>query len=259
MSLIRGFMSRGRYTFTLEEAVDALKVNNIAARATLRRLKAKKLLTTPARGFYVIIPPEYEPLGCLPAEQFISELMKYFGSTYYVGLLSAAEFFGAAHQKPQEFQVVTSHNRKMITCGEVTIRFVARKRIDMVPTISLKTPRGFIQVSTPEATAFDLLLYPEYAGGLSNVATVLSELSEKMNPKKLREAALSVPTVSSVQRTGFLFDRVLKMKQFASPLETLVRKKGKAIIPLVAAGVRSGVKIDHKWNIFVNEKIEPDV
>lgn len=251
-------MSRGRYTFTLEEAVRALKVSNIAARAALRRLKDKKLIATPARGFYVIVTPEYERLGCLPADQFISELMKYFGAPYYVGILSAAELHGAAHQKPQEFQVITSRNRKLITCGRVTVRFIARKLIDKVTTVSLKTPRGFIQVSTPEATAFDLLLYPEYSGGLSNIATVLSELSEKMDAKKLRQAVIAVPNISSVQRIGFLFDRVLKKERFAESLESVVRQKGKATIPLVAAGARGGVKIDHKWNIFVNEKIEPE-
>jgi hypothetical protein len=30
---------------------------------------------------------------------------------YYVGLLSAAAIWGASHQKPQEFQVVTTRQR----------------------------------------------------------------------------------------------------------------------------------------------------
>jgi predicted transcriptional regulator of viral defense system len=258
-SYVRGLMARGQYTFTLEDATKTLKIGRVATRAALRRLRDKKVVVSPARAFYVIVPPEYERLGCLPAEQFISELMSFFREPYYVGLLSAAELHGAAHQKPQEFQVVTTRNRKMILGGRVTIRFIAKKWIDNVPTMPIKTPRGFIQVSTPEATALDLLLYPEHVGGLSNAATVLSELSEKMDPKKLKEAASIVPNISSIQRAGFLFDRVLRKARLAEPLEAAVRKRGKAIIPLLASGTRKGVMIDPKWKLFVNEKVEPDV
>ena len=258
-SYVRELMSRGRYTFTLEEATSVLKVSKIAARASFRRLKAKGFIAMPIRGFCVVVPPEYTTLSCLPADQFIAELMHFLKAPYYIGLLSAAELHGAAHQKPQEFQVITSHNRKMIVCGRVTIRFVARKDIEKVPTVSMNTPRGYIQVSTPEATAFDLLLYPEYAGGLSNVATVLSELCEKITPIKLRQAVVYVPNISSIQRAGFIFDRILKKKELANSLEKVVRKKGKAIVPLMASGVRKGVEIDRKWNLFVNEKVDPDV
>lgn len=255
---MRELLSRGRFTFTLPDAINALKVSNVAARAALRRLEEKGFLANPARGFYVIVPPEYGTLGCLPADQFISDLMKFFGEPYYVGLLSAAEIHGAAHQKPQEFQVIVRRNRKMITCGRITIRFIARKIIN-VRTVSIKTPRGFIQVSTPEATVFDLLLYPDHAGGLGNVATVLSELSEKTNPNKLKVAVGSVPNISAIQRTGYIFDRILRKQQFSKPLEKIVKKKAKAIIPLVASGARKNVKIDPKWNIYINEKIEPDL
>ena len=42
----------------------------------------------------------------------------------------------------------------------------------------VKTVTGSIRVSTPEATALDLLRYVAAAGYLSNVATVLHELAE---------------------------------------------------------------------------------
>lgn len=256
---IRRLMAKGRYTFTLEEATVALQVSKIAVRATLRRLKKKGFLATPARGFYVIIPPEYETIGCLPADQLIADLMSHFGEKYYIGLLSAAELFGAAHQKPQEFQVIVSHNRKMVTCGKVVIRFVARKDLNAVPTVQVKTRRGYAQVSTPEATTFDLMTYSEYAGGMSNVATVLSELCEKLDPNKLKEIALQAPNISSIQRVGYVFDRILEEERFANPLQKVVKKRAKAIIPLVASGSRKGVPIDYKWNLFINEKVEPDL
>jgi hypothetical protein len=53
----------------------------------------------------------------------------------------------------------------------------------------LNTPRGTITVSTPEATALDLVDYQHHAGGLSQVTTVLAELAEKINDEKLAVAA----------------------------------------------------------------------
>lgn len=50
-----------------------------------------------------------------------------------------------------------------------------------------------MQVATPETTAFDLVRFPAAAGYWSNIATVLSELAEKLDPEPLaaRAAACS--------------------------------------------------------------------
>ena len=83
--------ARGRYHFTTQEAQQALQVSVPATRAALRRLRAHGEIADPYRGFHVIVPPEYRKLGCLPAEQFVPQLMEYLREYYYVALLSAAE------------------------------------------------------------------------------------------------------------------------------------------------------------------------
>src|SRR5262245_58700523 len=103
--------SRGRYHFTTEDARKALRVSVPAVRAALRRLKGHGELADPHRGFHVIVPPEYRRLGCLPPEQFVPQLMEHLGEPYYVALLSAAEIHGAAHHRPQCFQVMVARNR----------------------------------------------------------------------------------------------------------------------------------------------------
>src|SRR5216684_2410755 len=98
------------------------------ARLALNRLAKQKLIASPARGFYVILPPEYGALGCLPADQFIPALMKRLNLSYYTALLSAAQYHGAGHQRPQQFQVFVARNRRPIQCGAVRVAFMARKR-----------------------------------------------------------------------------------------------------------------------------------
>jgi len=229
----RELVAEGRYFFTSKEAILALKKSSVAVRASLRRFKAKGLIASPVRGFNIIIPPEYQSLGCLPPEQFIPSLMSFLGKPYYVGLLTAAQFYGASHQQPQEFQVVTSKNRKRIMCGKLNIHFIAKSFVKDIPTVSIKTPRGYLFISSPEMTMFDLILYPHYAGGLSNVTTVLEGLLEKMNPQKLVQTAKFMPDISTIQRLGFLLDKILKKKNFALPLLSIVKKKERAFIPLV--------------------------
>jgi hypothetical protein len=115
--LYRALASRGRYQFSSEEARKALGVSEAAAKLALNRLARRGLIASPARGFYVIVLPEYHRLGCLPAEQFIPSLMQRQGLDYYAGPLSAAQFHGAAHQRPQEFRVMLTKARRPIHCG----------------------------------------------------------------------------------------------------------------------------------------------
>src|SRR5207253_1132092 len=75
-------------------------------------------------------------------------------------------------------------------------------------TIGVKTPTGEMRVSTPEATALDLVRYPEHCGGLSNVATVLQELAERLDGGELVRIAEADGEVAYAQRLGYLLDRV---------------------------------------------------
>jgi hypothetical protein len=54
--------------------------------------------------------------------------------------------------------------------------------------------------STPEGTALELVGYPNRAGGLDNVATVLSELSEEMVAERLY--VLALPRLAGIRGIG---------------------------------------------------------
>lgn len=93
---VSGLAANGRYDFTSREAQSALGVSADAAKLALNRLEKKKLIASPARGFYVSVPPEYRSRGYLPAGQFIPALMKRLNLPYYAGLLSAVQYRGAS-------------------------------------------------------------------------------------------------------------------------------------------------------------------
>lgn len=253
---IQDLASRGRYHFTSTDALEAMGGQPAAVRAQLRRLKQQGLLAEPARSFHVIVPPEYRRLGCLPAEQFIDQLMSVWSEPYYVALLSAAERHGAAHQRPQACQVMVRKSRAALACGQVRVVFSARGDLEKMPVTQVNTPRGVLRYSAPEVTALELVGYPDHAGGLSNVATVLSELAEVLNAGKLLAAA-SLSPVSWSQRLGYLLE-VVGHGTLAGALAPYVHEHARSFTPLRRAASTSGASRDRSWMLIVNSEVEAD-
>jgi len=254
---ISGLAAAGRHHFVSSEARAALGVTADAAKLALRRLAKQGLIATPARGFYVILPPEYRSLGCLPAEQFIPALMKERGRSYYTGLLTAAQYHGAAHQRPQAFQVFVDRTCRSLVCGMVQVVFMVRKRLQEVSVQHLNTPRGTLRVSTPEATALDLVGYQEQAGGLNQVATVLSELAERLRADKLPAAADAAP-VAWAQRLGYLLEQVGAPEK-AAELERYVRTHAQQSTALLPGASHEDSQRNAAWRLHVNAFVEPEL
>lgn len=254
---ISGLAARGRYDLAPREVQSALGVSAPAVKLALNRLARQKLIASPTRGFWVIVPPEYRSLGCLPADQFIPALMERLKLPYYVGLLSAAQYHGAAHQRPQAFQVFLAKNRRPIACGTVRVVFLARKRVADVPVQNFNTPRGALLVSSPEATALDLVGYADHAGGLNQVATVLSELVERIDPEKLVAAARTAP-VPWGQRLGYLLEH-LGFEEKAGALKEYVRGHAKKSTVLLPKAPHKRSQRNKGWKLYVNTKVEREL
>jgi predicted transcriptional regulator of viral defense system len=113
----------------------------------------------------------------------------------------------SASSAPASFYRVPRPRRKGVRCGAVQVAFVARKRLKSVQVEKFNTPRGTVQVSTAKATALDLAGYPRHAGGFDQVATILSELAEKIDGERLVAAAKTGP-LPWAQRLGYLLELV---------------------------------------------------
>ena len=247
----------GKNHFVSADARKALNVSENATKLALNRLIKHKLIAQPARGFYVIVPPEYRTLECLPPDQFIPDLMKKLDQPYYVGLLSAAQYYGAAHHSPQEFQVLLEKPRRPIHCGRVRVSFIVRKHLQKQPVQRFNTFRGTILVSIPEATAIDLIGYCHRVGGLDHVATVLFELVEQIDPQKLVDVAQNVP-ITWVQRLGYLIELVDASNK-ANLLRDYVNKNARQTVPLLPGASRENSPRDTRWRLFVNAEVIPDI
>ena len=212
-SALSGYISRllssGRTIFTAAEAEQALDIGHGAFLDAAERLQRRKALLNLRQGFYVVVPPQYASWGAPPPAWYIDPLMRREGQAYYAGLLKAAELHGATHQSVMEFQVVAGKRLPKIRAGRSLLVFYFRKDIDAVTAgiEDRKTDTGSMKISSAALTALDLLRYPQAAGGMDNVATVLSDLGNKIDPEQL--AALSVQVERPVaQRLGYLLEQL---------------------------------------------------
>lgn len=255
--LVDAHQARGRYILTRDEALRALGVSEEALKKAVQRLVAKRRLAVPRRGFFVIVPVEYREAGAPPPSWFIAELMKFSAQPYYVGLLSAAALHGAAHQQPQEFQVVTNEQLRPAIAGRARIRFFRKRRIERTPVVDMKTETGVMRVSSPEATALDLLRYVESAGHLGSVATVLAELAERLDAARLAQVAKTEGDVSSAQRLGHLLE-LAGAGAIAAPLAAWIADRRPRFVPLRPDRPWRRAARDARWRVRVNEKVEAE-
>jgi len=163
---------------------------------------------------------------------------------------------GAAHHRPQRFQVMARKSIRPITCGEVRVEFAIRKDLEKVPVVEMNTPRGTMLVSSPETTALELVGYADHCGGFSNVAAVLAELAEVMAPSKLLAGAQLCPIVWS-QRLGYLLEKV-NHTELSNVLAGHVRERVASYAPLVRAKSMAGAPRAKTWNLAINTNVEVD-
>jgi predicted transcriptional regulator of viral defense system len=252
----------GRYTFSKEDVREAFPsmtshaIDNAVARAV-----SKKRVFSPCRGFYVVVPEEYRLWKAVPQEVYLDRMMQYLQRKYYVSLLSAAERHGAAHQAPMGFQVMIEPPVLRDKEREgYAIRYAERREIPMTYVQRLEVPAGWLNISGPELTAVDLVAYQEHIGGLTRAATVLEELSLKLDFTKLDASFLKVASAPVFQRLGYLLDRVLEEEVIADGLLALMKSGGMKMkaVPLRLGASVDDAEVDKKWKVVVNQEIEID-
>lgn len=257
---VKDLQKRGRLTFSRQEVAQQFSSKTeISVRNMLSRLVKKSVIVSIWKGFYVIVPLKYAARSIVPPELYLDDLMKFLNRPYYVGLLNAAVYYGAAHQQPQTLSVLTCNpairdsNKK----GN-RISFFVKKEIRLSLIRSFKTETGYLQVSTPELTAADLISYQKEVGGLNRVSTVLNELSDYMNFKNVKSDFFKNNPVSTIQRLGFLLEEILQKPDLSNDLFVKARENRCKFqkIPLKHGNSFENENVNRRWKVSVNELIE---
>ena len=254
---------QGIICFLKKDIRSHLEISDSALSISLRRQAIKGRVIRIHRDFYVIIPVEYQDAGSPPADWFINQLMEYLGAKYYVGLLSAASLHGAAHQQPMHFQVMSEGlSFREIRTGRVNIRFFTKHHIPDIGIEKKKTIAGYINISCPELTIYDLVRYPSASGQLNNIATIIEELSDNLNARLLVDIAKASMSERGEmiywQRLGYILDFVGAEKK-ADQLAQWVQSRKASFGYLVRSGDEETVNRNDRWNLYINTELETDI
>ena len=227
----------------------------------LYRLCSNKTIASVYRGFYVIIPVQYVLRGSVPATYYIDQLMAYLSKPYYVCMLSAAELLGAAHQRPQQFSLMTTFpKRRVISTRNVIIDWYYREGLPEDALITKNTETGTIRISNPLLTAADLVQYQQHVGGLSRIATILEELSEQINIKSQFASLASFVKKVTWQRLGYILEHVVEENELADELYEQIRNLPGSLMymPLSTSAEDNTSERNSRWKININVQIEKD-
>lgn len=254
--------SSGKNCFSFSEVLERFPTQNPdSLKRSLTRLVSKRRICSVWKGFYVIVPVEYQAKGIVPIVYYIDQLMKFLGRDYYISLLSAAEFYGAAHQRPMEFSVVTTPPSLRSTLKKGNkINFNNKSILLKQYTEQRKTSTSYVVISSPELTATDLIQFEKTIGGLNRASTALSELAESCYFKKLKADFFEYVPMPVIQRLGYLLDEELDFKKQADDLFLMTKKVGCSFrkTPLKNRKGITNCPVNEKWKVIVNEQIEID-
>lgn len=243
-------LSSGVNTFTLAEATQLLERTGDAVRKGLERLTRKRLIFSPARGFYVVVPPHFRRQGTVPAAHFIDAMMQALGRRYYVSLVSAAELHGAVKPAASEpFQVMVDRHVTDRGLGTTELWFYKSSHAAYdIGVQQYEGPTGSLRLASRALTAVDLVQHANDCGGIDYVTALLDALSPLRIPK-LAEIA-GTRDLSTARRLGYLLSR-LEPELRLGPFQELADLHRRTPTDLVAGGPRRG-RVDPHWNVRVN-------
>ena len=259
---IEELQKKGATIFRLTDVIEAFpELKSDTIRRSLTRQTQKRKVCSVWNGVYVIIPIEYQNKGIVPVVFYIDQLMSFLGRDYYIALLNAAAFYGAAHQRPQEYTIVTTPPSLRTSKREgIRINFINKSATPKELMEQRKTQTGYVKISSAELTAADLVQYEKGTGGLNRAATVLNELAESLKFKGVSQSFFEYVPLPVIQRLGYLLDMELGYSELADDLLAEIRKYPFRFrkTPLKYKKKTDGCAINEKWKVIVNESIEID-
>ena len=221
---VRGEELRAKLPGTTPEAL---------RKALYRQQRAGRLVRL-SRGsdHWLIVPLQHATAGSPPLEAWLDPwLRKTLGTPYYVGLLSAAETYGASPYAVMVTQVMVADKRLPVTVGRHELVFHVCSRIDALPTRWHESADGRFKVSTPELTALDLIQRESQLGGMGRVREVLHALWPQCTSQGLTEALEAMQGVPVAQRLGALL-ALDEQTALLAPLGEWLRGKPTRLIAL---------------------------
>jgi hypothetical protein len=244
-------MALGRVAFSLADLVKESGLSAIAAKFQLFRLRGKVVRVSPRQSFFLIVGPEHRNMGAPPAIWWLQDYFDRLGRPYYLALQSAASSFGSNPQALQVTQVMTDRPCRAIKVGRIKVRFFVKRGIERTPTQQLMQASAPLCISTPEATAFDLIRYATSIGGIERAAETIVPLLPVLRARELKHVLEAENEPAVAQRLGFVIEAG-GAKNLAKVICDWLPAK-LVLVPLSPLkGTRKNIPVIERWQILNN-------
>lgn len=256
-AFVKDLLKSGRYSFTHKEAGECLGKQGPALNLVLQRLKKAGWIAPVSRGFYVALDLQHQTGGMLDPVWFVDDWARYMRMDYYVGGLSAAALHGAAHQRPMQFQVFGNRQLRTVKQRGLHLFTFYKRNIADIPTVKLKSPAGYFIASTPEVTAGDIIAYHRCCPSLDHAATILVEIAEKIDSRRLAALVKQGFSLPTLQRLGWLLDYV-NWSEKAQRLHATLSRHALNWVALESR-LANDRQRNSRWRVIENIDIQPDI
>ena len=246
-AFIRQCLAAGRVDFPLADLVKATGLSVTAARHQLLRLKSRVTRVSPRQQFFLIVNPEHQAVGAPPVAWWLDDYFQWLGEPYYLALQSAASLLGSNPQALQVTQVMTRIPRRPLEIGRLRVKFFVKRTVAQTPVRPVANAYAPLEVSTPEATSFDLIKYAARIGGIGRAAETIAPLLPLMRATEMRRVLTIEADPTTAQRLGFVLEK-LRALDLAKAVQNWL-PSDLAFVPLVPGG--QGVTVENKrWKIL---------
>jgi hypothetical protein len=242
-------LASGRVAFPLADLVKETGLSVTAARNQLLRLGNRVTRVSPRQQFFLIVSPEHRAVGAPPVAWWLHDYFQWLGQPYYLALQSAAGSFGSNPQALQVTQVMTKIPRRALEIGRIRVQFFVKRTVEQTPTQPLANAFAPLQVSTPEATTFDLIRYAARIGGIGRTAETIAPLLPLMRPAELRRVLKIENEPTTAQRLGFVLEKLGATKS-AGVVQAWLPSN--LVLVSLVPGLRGDAPEIKRWRILNN-------
>lgn len=230
--------------FTIAQARKILGTSSASVKNVLKRLKKKRRIIPLQKGVYLFAPLKSGEKGLWSEDAFRVAPSLVNGKNYYIGFVSAMNYWGMTEQLPIVVYVALTCQKRSLQAVQARFIFVKKKRLGDFTQLSFDGTR--VNMSSIEQTILDGLAFPQYCMGIEGMAKAIHFSGKRMDWKKLVKLAKQ-DRGAIRRRLGFLLE-LLGFKKRAKAL----KKKFSGFAWLDPTEQKESFACNKAWGLKVN-------
>lgn len=232
----------------IKDIMKILSCDRKSAYNIVYKLTKKKRLIPIKKSTYLVIP--VKAVGSKWSEhEFI--IAKQFVKNYYIGYLSALNYYGFSEQIPRTIFIANMNRSGTLKIKNLKFRFIKIKKEKFFGYDDIKIEDEKINLSDKEKTLLDCLDKQKLSGGFFETVKAFDTAKNEIDSGKLVKYAFMMKNNSLLKRLGYILDYVKKdsSKNLKKISEHL--KNDKKFVYLSLAHEKKGRSIE-KWKVIEN-------